>query len=112
MDFVNNILAGKIGAREHLQFTRFGRGRYAGRAALNLQKANRIKLRGSFEYANDFVFLAAELKGKFSGIIMSKDDLGLENKKKRAGIFAYDVSLLDASKIEEIKDKTYTINKE
>ncbi len=107
MDFINNILAGKIGVREHLQFTRFGRGRYPGRAALNLQKSSRIKLRGSFEYANDFVFLAAELKGKFSGIIMSKEDLGLENKKKKAGIFAYEVSSLEASNIEEIKDKTY-----
>jgi len=109
MDFVNNILAGKIGLREHLQFTRFGRGRFPGRAALNLQKANRIKLRGSFEYANDFVFLAIELKGKFSGTIMSKENLGLENERKKSGIFVYEVSNLEASKIEKIKDKAYCV---
>jgi hypothetical protein len=99
-------LQGKIGEREHLQFVRFGKGKFDGRAALTLQKVNNIKLRGSFEYANDFVYLAAELNAKFSGLIMSKEDLGL-NGKKKSGLFVYEVSALSSEKIKEIKEKVY-----
>ena len=106
MDFINNILAGKIEGREHFQFVRFGRGRYAGRAALSFWKTGKIKLGGGFEYANDFVFLCAKLGMKFSGLIMSREDLGLGAKKK-SGVYIAAVTDIESSKIEEIKDKTY-----
>jgi hypothetical protein len=105
MDFVNNILNKKVGEREHSQFVRFGRGKYDGRAALNLWRTEKIKLGGSFEYAVDFVLLAAELNAKFSGIIMSKEDFF--KGKKKAGLFVAEVSDIEASKIQEIKDKVY-----
>lgn len=105
MDFVNNIIRGKIGEREHLQFVRFGRGKYNGRAALNLWRTGKIKLGGSFEYAVDFVLLGAELGMKFSGIIISKEDFF--KGKKKAGLFIAEVSNVEADKIREIKDKVY-----
>jgi len=105
MDFINNILSGKIGAKEHLQFTRFGRGRYPGRAGLSLWRTGKIKLGGSFEFANDFVFLCAELRMKFSGAIISREDFF--GGKKKAGLFVAEVNGVEAEKIEEIKEKTY-----
>lgn len=107
MDFVNNILHEKKGEREHLQFVRFSKGKFDGRAALNLQKSDKIKFRGGFEYANDFVFLVSELGNfNFSGIIMSREDLGIPGRKK-AGLFIYEVSNFNSEKIKEIKDKIY-----
>jgi len=107
MDFMNNISKGEVGEREHAQFVRFSKGKFDGRAALSLQRGDKIKLGGSFEYANDFCFLTSQLgEVKFSGIIMSKEDLGFPGKKK-AGLFVADVAGLDTSKIKEIKERVY-----
>jgi len=106
--FIKKIFNGEIDDKIHGQFVRFGKGDYSGRAAINLQKTSKIKVKGSFEYANDFVLLASELADmKFSGIILSREKLELENEKKKAGIFSYNVSDIGNSKIDEIKDKIY-----
>jgi len=104
--FIKKILEGRTDEQAHSQFVRFGKGRYAGRAALSLVKNEKIKLSGSYEYANDFVLLIAELgDAKFSGIILSKEKLNLQGKVK-AGIneCGFDG---DSSKVKEIKDKAY-----
>ncbi len=95
----------------HSQFVRFSKGRFENRANLNLWKTNKIKLKGSFEWANDFVEIVAELKDdvKFSGIISSKEQLDLEDEKKKTGIYQYNVKDISAGKIREIKDKVYVM---
>ncbi len=97
------------GEEVHNYFVRFSRGQFENRAILKLQKTTKIKLKGSFEWTNDFVNLASELTDtKFSGIILSKEKLELENEKKKKGVFQYDVSL-SSEKIREIRDKVYNM---
>ena len=82
--FIKEIFNGNC-ERTHNQFVRFGKGKFENRAVLNLQKTSKIKLRGSFEWANDFVEIASELADiKFSGIILSKENLDLGNEKNKS----------------------------
>lgn len=106
--FIRKIFERKINEKVHSQFVRFGKGNYEGRAALNLQKSGKIKLKGSFEYADDFVLLCCELGNiKFSGIVLSKEKLGLENEKKKSGIYSYNVGDLSCDDIKRIYEKSY-----
>lgn len=106
--FIKEIFNGN-GDRAHNQFVRFGKGKFENRAVLNLQKTSKIKLRGSFEWANDFVETASELAdNKFSGVILSKEKLDLENEKTKSGVYHYEVSDINSDKIKEIKNKIYT----
>jgi len=107
--FIKEIFNGN-GERAHNQFIRFGKGKFENRAVLNLQKTSKIKLRGSFEWANDFVETASELTNiKFSGIILSKEKLDLENEKIKSGVYSYEVSDINSDKIKEIRNKIYTM---
>ncbi len=107
--FIKKIWEGN-GEEAHYQFVRFSKGEFRNRAVLNLQKTSKIKLKGSFEWVNDFVSFALELADiKFSGIILSREKLDLDNEKKKKGIFKYDVSEIDLEKIREIKDKAYAM---
>ncbi len=97
------------GEQVHSYFVRFSRGKFENRAVLNLQKSSKVKLRGSFEWANDFVNLVSELENiNFSGVILSKEPLGLKNEKKKSSIFEYNVSI-DSGKVKEVQDKVYTM---
>jgi len=106
--FIKKVFLGKVDRQVHSQFVRFGRGVYEGRAVISLHKTKKIKLRGSFEFANDFVDLVAGLGNfKFSGIIMSREKLDFGGEKKKSGIYIYEVKDLDSEQIKEIKDKIY-----
>lgn len=107
--FIKKIWQGN-GEGVHYQFVRFSKGRFEGRAILNLHKTSKVKLKGSFEWVNDFVNLANESGDmKFSGVILSREELDLENEKKKKGVFQYDVSDLSSEKLNEIKDKAYAL---
>ncbi len=104
--FIKKIWQGK-GEDTHNYFVRFGKGKFENRAALNLQKTSAIKLGGSFEWADDFVNLVSELTdAKFSGLILSKEPLGLENEKKKSGILEYSVDI-NSEKIKELRGRVY-----
>ena len=106
--FIKKIFEGRIDEQVHRQFVRFGKGNYEKRALLSLQKTSKIKVKGSFEYVNDFVFLVAELGNfNFSGIVLGKESLGLENEKKKSGLYSYEVSDINSEKIKELKDRAY-----
>lgn len=108
--FIKKIWRDK-GEEAHSYFTRFGRGSFEGRALLSLQKTSKIKLKGSFEWANDFVKIISELtEARFSGIILSKEklsELAEFPSKKKAEVIEYDVSNISSEKIREIEDKVY-----
>lgn len=108
--FIKKIWDGKA-EEAHSQFVRFGKGVFAGRAALSLNKGSSIKLGGSFEYVSEFAILVSELdaNAKFSGIILSKIELSGMSGKKKSGIIEYEVTDFQASKIQEIKDKIYAL---
>jgi hypothetical protein len=108
--FIKKVFTGKIDEDSHRQFVRFGKGIYPGRAALNLKRGENIKLGGGFEYANDFVELVSELGDcKFSGIILSREELSGLNGKKKAMVWQHDVKGINSAKIKEIRDKAYTM---
>lgn len=111
--FIKKIWQGE-GEEAHYQFVRFGKGRFENRAVLNLWRTGKIKLKGSFEWANDFVQIILELDNdiKFSGVILSKQELQELSEfsvKKKKEIFQYDVSEVSCEKIKEIKDKVYVM---
>jgi len=108
--FIKKIWHGK-GEEAHQYFIRFSKGKFEKRAVLNLQKTTKIKLRGSFEWANDFIKLAAELSPLiFSGIIFSKQELAELTSfktKKKEGITQYEVSGITSEQIKQLQDKVY-----
>lgn len=108
--FIKKIWRGN-GKEAHGHFVRFGKGSFESRAVLNLQKGAKIKLRGSFEWTNDFVELASEIADvKFSGIVLSKQEIPeLGYGKKKAGILEYNVQSLQGRQIKEIKNKAYAM---
>jgi hypothetical protein len=109
--FIKKIFDGNIDDSAHRQFVRFSRGSFAGRAALSLQKKERIKLGGSFEFANDFSdFVAENSDAKFSGIVLSREEISDFGKEKgKNGIFEYNVENIESQKLNEIKDKSYAL---
>jgi len=87
MNFVKKIFEEKSDDSVHMQFTRFGKGEYHGRFVLNLWKTKKVKLKSSFEFANDFVRIVSELgPAKVSGVVMSKQDIsGILSKNNIQG---------------------------
>src|SRR3989344_203499 len=115
--FVKNIFQDRVDEETHMQFVRFGKGNFATRAVLSLKKNNKIKVKGSFEYANDFVLLVSEFSAKFSGVVLSKEDISdvfIDNKvdvdkSKKSGLFVYILKDISSSVIKDISDKVYAM---
>ena len=111
MNFIKKLFDGKIDESVHRQFTRFGKGVYGGRAGISLWKTKKVKVKGGFEYANDFVLICSDLtEMKFSGVIISKesvDELKQFDEKKKAGVYYYEVAEINNSLIKEISKKVY-----
>jgi len=76
MNLIKKIFDEDIDEDVHLQFIRFGKGVYKGRFLLGLWKTNKIKVKTSFEFANDLVLLCSGFGDcKVSGIVLSKKDI-------------------------------------
>jgi hypothetical protein len=91
--FIKKVLSGKGDAESHRYFLRFGKGDYKRRFLMSMNKGAKIKVKASFELANDFVKLVNELKKvKFSGKILSKEKIAGKEGRKKGGVFAYEVS--------------------
>lgn len=108
MNFIKRVFSDKIDDASHRQFVRFGKGEYGGRALLGLWKTKNIKIKSSFEFANDFVLFVAGLGNvSFTGSIWSKDELeGLEGRKK-AGKWVYEVNGFTSSQVKNFSEKAY-----
>lgn len=103
--FVKKVFENKSDKDCHRYFVRFGRGVYKKRFLISLNKGSIIKIRASFEFANDFVRFVKENKDvKFSGSILMKDKVYEKYGKKKRGVFVYEVS---ESNIDEFKDAYY-----
>jgi len=110
--FIKRIFEGKIDEQCHQQFVRFGRGKYSNRAVISLQKTpSKLKLKSSFEFANDIANIAAELaNSKFNGVILSKNNIvELKNYefKRKSGILAYQINDISSNTIKQISNKIY-----
>lgn len=76
----------------HRYFLRFGKGNYNRRFLISFQKGIKIKIRGSFEWANDFVNFVNENKDlKYSGKVLTKSQISGQSGKKKAGVFVYEI---------------------
>ncbi len=105
--FIKKIFIGKTDEICHKQFVRYGKGIFAKRALLNLDVGGAIKVRGSFEWANEFVYLVSELaEVKISGIVLSKELIEGLNGKKKGGLYGYEFSG-NSSEVKKIADKAY-----
>lgn len=78
-------------------FLRFGKGNYDRRFLISYNKGKRVKIKGSFEWANDFVKFAREIDGnlKFSGKVMNLDKISGKDGRKKGASYVYDVSESD-----------------
>ncbi len=107
---MKRVVEGKADEECHKYFVRFGKGDYPRRFILSLVKGNKIKIRGSFEWANDFVkFIKENKEVKFSGSVLMKDKIGKEGKKK-GGLFAYEVSESSLSEFENAYFSLVNVN--
>lgn len=103
--FLKGVLNGKSDDESHRYFVRFGKGRYNRRFLISFNKGTKIKIKASFEMANDFVKFVDENKDvKFSGTILSKEKISGKEGKKKKGVIAYEIS---NSKIEEYEKAYY-----
>lgn len=106
--FIKKVFCKNVDENCHRQFVRFSKGDFAGRALINLNKTDKLKVTGSSEWINDFVSLASEIgEVKFSGIVLSKEDLGLPGKKK-AGLIEYHFNG-NSEDVKKIANKAYTM---
>ena len=90
--FIRRVFEGRGDVRDHQYFIRFGKGIYGRRFLMKFDVGKKIKIKGSFELANDFVRFVRSLKSMpFSGKLFTKEKIvGLEGRKK-AGVFVYEV---------------------
>ena len=103
--FIKKILEGKNSPETHRYFIRFGKGNYNRRFLISVDRGKKIKIRASFELANDLVTLVNEIKDvKFSGKVLMKDKIQGKEGKKKAGVFLYEI---EESKIEEYENAYY-----
>ena len=96
-NFIKKVLAGKSDDNCHSYFVRFGKGDYKRRFLISLNRGAKIKVKASFEMANDLSRIAAEIGGgKVSGTVLSKRDIsdvmsknGIKgnSEEKRGGLF-------------------------
>jgi len=113
MNFIWKIFHDKIDETVHRQFIRFGKGEYRKRALLGLWKTKNIKIKSSFEFANDLVLFVASLGTEagdiaFNGNIWSKEQIpGLQGTKKE-GKIVYNASNLTGRQIKEIAPLVYS----
>ena len=76
MNFIKEIFNKYISDKTHSKFIRFGKGEYRGRFIIGLWKTKKIKVKSSFEFANDLVRLCSDFGNcKVSGIVLSKKDI-------------------------------------
>src|SRR3989344_2319573 len=91
--FIKRVLANNSDEDSHRYFTRFGKGDYKRRFLISLARGEKIKVKTSFEFANDLVKFANEDKNlKFSGKILLKEKAAGKEGRKKAGLFVYEVS--------------------
>jgi hypothetical protein len=92
--FIKNVFNGGSGDGGHKHFVRFGKGNYLRRFLISVVRGNKIKVRASFELANDFVnFVHENLPNlKFSGKIMTKKEYPGMKARKKGGSYVYEVN--------------------
>lgn len=101
ISLIKKVIEKKIDGETRRYFYRFGKGDYGRRFLIKLDKGNKLKLRTSFELANDLVRLVDSLKSiKFSGKILSRDKVPGKEGRKKGGVMLYEVSECNVKEFE------------
>jgi len=107
--FIKKIFDKNYDDKLHYQFVRFGKGHYKNRGIISFHKTSKIKVKGSFEYANDFVEFVSKLGDfNFSGIVISKEEIPELEGKKKANTYQYEFKG-NSEKVKEISKKAYCL---
>jgi hypothetical protein len=108
MNFVKKVFEDDIDEKTHSQFVRFGKGIYKRRFLVSLWKTKMIKVKGSFEFANNFTLFSSKLgEMNFNGEILSKKEIPGFSGKMKAGKLVYEVKNLTSEDVKEIYDQVY-----
>lgn len=109
MNFIKKIFEGDVDESVHKQFVRFGKGDYSRRAILSYWKTKKIKIKSSFEFANDLVLSVADLgEVSFKGDIWSREEISfLEGGVKKSGKWIYNVRDLKSSDVKDLEKEVY-----
>lgn len=92
-NFLKKVCDGRMDEESHRYFIRFGKGVYRRRFLLSYNKGKNIKVKASFELANDFINFVNELADvRFNGKIMSKENLPGMKGKKKGSSYLYEVT--------------------
>lgn len=101
--FIKKILTGKSDEDSHRYLVRFGKGEYRRRFLISLKKSAKIKVKTSFEFANDLVrFVNENKKVKFSGKVFTKEKVAGREGKKKAGVFVYEITESSLESFEKV----------
>jgi hypothetical protein len=93
--FLKAVLTNNEDVYSHRYFVRFGKGQYDRRFLISFDRGKaKIKIKTSFEFANDLVMFVKELGAnvKFTGKILMKNKVPGKEGKKKAGVFLYEIS--------------------
>lgn len=89
--FLKKVFENKGNEDSHRYFIRFGRGNYNRRFLLSFNKSKKIKIKASFELANDLVNFVNEIADvKFNGKIMTTKRIegssGINSRRETGGV--------------------------
>jgi hypothetical protein len=114
-NFIKKAVIKKIDSNTKRYFLRFGKGDYKGRFLISLDIGpSKIKVRSSYELANDFVRFVNELNKdlKFSGKILTKDKIAGKAGRKKAGVIVYEVEECSINEFENAYYYLLDVNNE
>lgn len=113
MNFIKNIIEGNVGEYEHEKLVRYGKGNYE-RAYMSLKKGKELKIKASFDYANDLfgtiaesIKESAEVKGKIIANYDFENEIDfLDSFSKRGKLYTGEIDReLSAEQIRKIWEK-------
>ena len=103
--FLKRIFENNSFNEDKKYFLRFGKGNYERRFLISFDKSSKIKIRGSFEWANDFVKFVRENKNvSFSGSVLMKNKVPGREGRKKGGSFLYEIN---GETLEEFENAYY-----
>ena len=101
--FLKRVLTGKSDSDSHRYFVRFGKGDYKRRFLISINRGEKIKVKTSFEFANDLVKFVDESKNVlFSGKVLTKEKVPGKEGRKKAGVFVYEINQSSIKEFENV----------
>lgn len=110
--FIKKIFEDNIDEGVHKQFIRFGKGKFNKRAVINIKRNSIIKIKTSFEFANDLVLFISHLAHSFEvkGILLSKNKIEIPeyNRRKKNNLFVYSIDRkMNSDSLRDLVSKSY-----